>query len=385
LPTGSPLPIEAGTTVLRMPARRTLPWFAFPLAAFVASRLVTVFGAFGARYFVGGSGTDTIATAFMGKWDAGYYVTIARDGYPATVPDAPSVIGFFPLLPLLARGVAAVLPGVGIPGAGLLVTLLTGAGATVLVWQLAARTFDKGVADRAALLFCFFPGSYALSMIYTEGVFILCAAACVLLLDQRRWWLAAVVAGIGSAARPTGFVLAVTCAFAVGMHWRRTREWKPLLTVPLAAAGFTAFLVYLEFHVGDWMAYRKVQERWWDQGVDLGTTTLKRTFGFLVDPKDDFNMLASVVVFFAVVALFAVLVRTRPPGTWIVYSAAVMAGPLLSTTNTLTPRSVLSAFPLFVGLARWLRPEPAAAVVGTFAGVLAVLMLLIGPTLVLTP
>lgn len=368
-----------------MPARRTLPWFAFPLGAFVASRLVTVVGAFCARYFVGGSGTDTIATAFMGKWDVGYYVTIARDGYPSTVPDGQSVIGFFPLLPLLARWVAAVLPGVGVQGAGLLVTFLAGAGATLLVWQLALRTFDKGVADRAALLFCFFPGSYALSMVYTEGVFVLCAAACVLLLDQRRWWLAAAVGGIGSAARPTGFVLAVTCAFAVAMHWRRTRDWKPVLSVPLAAAGFMAFLVYLQLRVGDWMAYRKVQERGWEQGVDLGTTTIRRSFGFLVNPKDDFNLLVSVVVFFTVVVLFVVLVRIRPPGTWIVYSVAVMAGPLLSTTNTLTPRSVLSAFPLFIGLARWLRWESAGPVVGLWAGILAVLMLLIGPTLVLTP
>lgn len=365
-----------------MPARRTLPWFVLPLGAFVLSRLVTVFGAFCARYFTTG---NTVAKAFMNTWDSGYYVSIAVDGYPSTVPEGQSVIGFFPLLPLLARWTAAVLPGVGPHGAGLLVSMLCGAGAVLVVWQVAARVFDARVADRAALLFCFFPGSYALSMIYTEGPFILCAAVCVLLLDRRRWWLAALVAGVGSAARPTGFVLAVTCAFAVGMHWRRTRDWKPLLSVPVAAAGFVAFLVYLQLRVGDWQAYRKVQEEGWNQGVDIGTTTLRRTFGWFFDPKDDFNMAMSVAVFFVVVALFVVLVRTRPPGTWIVYSAAVMAGPLLSTTNTLTPRSVLSAFPLFVGLAATLRSETTGAVVGVFAGILAVFMLLIGPTLVLTP
>ncbi|HEX2186617.1 MAG TPA: glycosyltransferase family 39 protein [Chloroflexota bacterium] len=368
-----------------MPDRRTLPWFAFPLGAFVASRLVTVAGAFGARYFVGGSGADTITTAFMGKWDVGYYLTIAREGYPSTVPDAPSVIGFFPLYPLLVRSVAAVVPGVGIPGAGLLVTFLAAAGATLLIWQLAARRFDRQAADRAALLFCFFPGSYALSMAYTEGVFILCAAACLLLLDQRRWWLAALVAGAGSAARPTGFVLAVTCAFAVVTNWRRTREWRPLLSVPVAAAGFVAFLVYLHFRVGDWMAYRRAQERWWGQGVDLGSTTFRRTFGFVVDPKDDLNMAISVAGFFTILVLGWVFVRARPPGVWMAYTVAVLVPVLLSTTNTLTARSVLSAFPLFIGLAVRLRTEWTAALVGVFAGVLAVLVLLIGPTLVVTP
>ncbi|HEX2039540.1 MAG TPA: glycosyltransferase family 39 protein [Acidimicrobiales bacterium] len=365
-----------------MPTRRTLPWFAFPLGAFVASRLVTVLGAFCARYFAPG---NAVARAFTETWDAGFYITIAEDGYPSTVPEAPSVVGFFPLYPLLARAVAAVVPGVEVPGAGLLVTLLAGAGATLLVWQLANRTFDRQAADRAALLFCFFPGSYALSMVYTEGVFILCAAACLLLLEQRRWWPAALVAGVGSAARPTGFVLALTCAFAAGVHWRRTREWKPLLAVPLAAAGFVAFLVYLQLRVGDWMAYRRVQERWWEQGVDLGATTLRRTFGFLLEPKDDFNVAVSVVAFFTILVLGWVLVRTRPPGVRVVYTAAVLAPVLLSTTNTLTARSVLSAFPLFVGLAGRLRWEWTAMLVGLFGGILAVFMLLIGPTLVITP
>jgi len=300
------------------------------------------------------------------------------------VPDGASSLGFFPHFPLLTRWVA-VLPGIGIPAAGLLVSLLCGAGATVLIWRLAARSFDDAAADRAALLFSFFPGSYALSMVYSEGVFILCAAACVLLLEQRRWWFAAIVAGIGSAARPTGFVLAVTCAFAVAVHWRRTREWKPLLSLPVAGAGFVAFLVYLHIHTGDWMAYRRAQESGWNQGIDLGTTTLRRTADYLIAPEDDLNVLVSVVVLFSVLVLGWILVRTRPPGVRLVYTAAVMAPVLLSTTNTLTARSALSAFPLFVALAGRLRPEPAAALVGVFGSLLAVCILLIGPTNVLTP
>ena len=365
----------------RTPARRMTRWFAVPLAAFVLSRLVTVFAAFAVRYF---SHEDTVLDVFTEKWDTGYYIDIARDGYPSTVPDGPSRLGFFPLFPLLARWVA-LLPGVSIPVAGLAVTLASGAAATLLVWRLADRSFDAAVADRAALLFCFFPGSYALSMVYAEGVFVLCAAACVLLLEQRRWWLAAVVAGIGSAARPTGFVLAVTCAFAVAVHWRRTREWKPLLSVPVAGAGFVAFLAYLQVHAGDWMAYRRVQEAGWDQGVDVGTTTIRRTVGFLVDPKDDLNILVSVVVLLTILVLGWVLVRTRPPGVRVVYTVAVLAPVVLSTTNTLTARSALSAFPLFIGLAGRVRGEVAALLVGVFAGVLAVFVLLIGPTLVLTP
>jgi hypothetical protein len=321
---------------------------------------------------------------FTQKWDAGYYIDIARDGYPSTVPDGPSRLGFFPLFPLLARWVA-LLPGVSIPVAGLAVTLLSGAGATLLIWRLAARRLDSAVADRAALLFCFFPGSYALSMVYSEGVFILCAAACLLLLEQQRWWLAALVAGIGSAARPTGFVLAVTCAFAVAVHWRRTRDWKPFPSVPAAAAGFAAFLVYLQVHVGDWLAYRRVQEAGWGQGVDIGTTTIRRTATFLVDPVDDLNIFVSVVVLFTVVGLGWLLVRTRPPGVQVVYTVAVMAPVVLSTTNTLTARSALSAFPLFIALAGRVRAEVAGAVLGVFGAVLAVFVLLIGPTLVLTP
>jgi hypothetical protein len=128
-----------------------------------------------------------------------------------------------------------------------------------------------------------------------------------------------------------------------------------------------------------------VQEAGWDQGVDVGTTTIRRTVGFLVDPKDDLNILVSVVVLLTILVLGWVLVRGRPPGVRVVYTVAVLAPVVLSTTNTLTARSALSAFPLFIGLAGRVRAEVAALLMGVFAGVLAVFVLLIGPTLVLTP
>ena len=73
--------------------------------------------------------------------------------------------------------------------AAILVSFVLGAAATVLVWQLAARLVGREKANRATALFVFFPGAFVLSMAYAETLMIVAAAACLLLLLDRRWTL----------------------------------------------------------------------------------------------------------------------------------------------------------------------------------------------------
>lgn len=369
-----------------MRSPRAPRWLVVPLVAFVASRLVTLAVAYTARWFLPGWG---VLTVLRSRWDAVWYLDIARNGYVSAVPEgtgsaAQVNLGFFPLFPLLTRAVAT-LPGISIELAAVLVNFTGGAVASVLAWRLVARVFDIDVADRTAFLFCFFPGTYALSLAYSEGIFLAFAIGCLLLLEQRRFWWAALVGGIGSAARPTGYSLALACAFAVAMHWRETRDWKPLASPVLAAGGFLAFLAFLQIRTGDALAYRSVQERGWGQGVDFGTTTIRRMVDYVRDPSDDMNLLVPCLAVLAGVALLWLLARTRPPGTLLVYSGATLLPGFLSTAVALTPRHLLVAFPLVFGLAWHVRENVYACVLALSAGGLSLLMFLTGVSIVLTP
>lgn len=357
-----------------------------PVAAYAGSRLLTLAVAFAARYVTPGTGVFGI---FTNRWDGSWYRAIAADGYPTVIPTgqgngAQSLLGFFPLYPLLIRVVGAV-PGVSLPVAAFLVNAVAGLVATVLLWRLAERVFGEEVAHRSAFLFCFFPGAYALSLAYSESVFLAFAVGCLLLLEQRRWWWAALVGGIGSAARPTGYALALCCAFAVAMHWRRTRDWRPLASPLLAAGGFLGFLVYLHVHTGDAFAYQRVQERGWNQRLDFGTTTARRILDYVRNPNSDLNLLVPILAVLAAAVLLVVLVRARPPGTFIVFAGASLLPGFLSTSVALTPRHVLVAFPVLLGLAKVVAGNAYAVVLALSAGGLAILMLLVGGTFYLTP
>ena len=353
--------------------------------AFVASRLVTLVAAFAARYTSPGTGVLKVLTD---TWDSDWYLAIARDGYPSVIPAgegnaAQSPLGFFPLYPLVARAADAVLPG-DLRIAAVVVNLVAGAVATVLVWRLADVLFGRDTADRTAFLFAFFPGSYALSLAYSEALFIALAAGCLLLLHRRRWWWAALVGGIGSAARPTGYALAVCCAFAVVLHWRRTRQWRPLLSPALAAGGFLAFLAYLQARTGNALAYQRVQERGWGQRIDGGGATVRRLFDALQKP-DDLNLVVPSAAVLCAVVLVVLLVRARPPGTLLVFTVATLLPGVLTRGVATTPRHLFVAFPLVIGLARACVGNVYACVLALGAAALALFMFLIGGTFALTP
>lgn len=349
-----------------------------PLAAFVASRAVVLFAAFAVRWSAHGRPLLDV----LGGWDGGWYRNVARNGYPATAlggegDAAQTTLGFFPLYPLLTRWVAEA-TGLDLVVVGVVVNTAAAALAVALLWRLAEQRWGRAVANRAALLVCFFPGSYALSLTYTEGVFLAGAAACLLLLERGRWWAAAAVGAVASASRPTGYVFALCCAFAVVQHWRRTRGWRPLLSVPLAAAGFLAFLVYLHVHTGDAFAWQRAQERGWGQRLDFGKALATRTWNLLATPTDDPTIVITTLALVALVALAVVFARARPPGLWVVYVAAAGLPGLLSSGVVVTPRFVLTLFPMLLTAAAALRHEAFAVVLAVSAALLGLFVFLLG-------
>ncbi|HVF75621.1 MAG TPA: glycosyltransferase family 39 protein [Acidimicrobiales bacterium] len=359
-----------------------LAWLALPLAAFAASRFVGLVAAYMVRFVLPGTGLLFVMT----RWDATWYLMIAERGYPRHLPagDVGTPLGFFPLYPLLIRGVEEI-TGIGYKASAVTVNTAAAAAAAVLVWRLARDVFDAETADRAALLFCFFPGSYALTLAYTEGIFIACSAACLLLLHHRRFWWAALAGGIGSAARPTGYVLALACAFAVFMHWRETRDWKPLPTPVLAAGGLIAFLVFLHVHTGDAFAWQRAQERGWGQHLGWSGSIPDRVIDYIASPVNELNVFVPILTAVVLVPLLWNLVRVRPPGAWLVFVGASLVPSLFSTSVAFTPRHLFSLFPLVIAAAHTVRGVAFSALLALCAGTFAFFVFVMGGTTGVTP
>jgi hypothetical protein len=188
------------------------------------------------------------------QWDARWFLHIARDGYNATSA------AFFPLYPALLALLGSSL---------VLGTLLSLVAAGIGAWCVAeiARPIlgDDGARD-SVLVLALFPTAFVFTALYSDGLFIACAAGSFLAAQRGRPVLAGVLGGLAVATRLLG--LALLPALVLLLWPRRARDaWRlaPLLLLP-AAVGIYA--LYLDHQFGDPWAFSKAQASpGWDRQV----------------------------------------------------------------------------------------------------------------------
>lgn len=197
--------------------------------------------------------------------DGLHYKDIAVRGYEYD-PHRRSDVAFFPLYPLLARGVMSfgVVPEVAL----LLVSNVMLAIAFVVVHGY-ARAGESDPASPVPVYtvaaLAFFPPTMFFHIAYSESTF-LCVAALALLAVRRRApdWLVAALAGLASAARPVGVAL---LPVALLYAWRRSPgaasfALRATYLGPLACWGLLAYMAYQQAEFGDPLAFAKTQIHW---------------------------------------------------------------------------------------------------------------------------
>jgi hypothetical protein len=356
-----------------------------PLALFAASRLaIAVALAAGAVL----SPDYRFGDLFL-RWDGAWYVEAARSGYPHTLPVGPhggrgqSTVAFFPLFPLVIRSLARV-TGMPLEASALVVTLGFGALATILVWLLVRRVAGSEVADRATALFCFFPGSFVLSMAYSEPLMLALAAGCLLALLSERWVIAGVAAGLATATRPNAIAL-VACCLWEGTRRVRRGEWRALAAPVLAPTGMLAFFGFLWVRTGRADAWFRTQGDAWEQKFDYGRRTLRDVGRMLQHPLADINVLIAVVCVVFLVVTGALLLRAQLPSVLLVYTAVIVFLAYTSEVTGSRPRFLLVAFPLLIPIAQKSRGVAFSVVLGSSAVLLAALAMLSTGGLAATP
>lgn len=298
-------------------------------------------------------------------WDAGWYLRVATEGYPHEIPQGAGGVGqsqiaFFPLFPLVVRGVHW-FTQLSFLSSAVIASVLCGMLAAVAVWLLVRRISGREAAFRSVILFSFFPASLALFAPFAEGLAIALSAACLLLLLERRWLWAGVTAGLATASRPTAVVLVGCCAWAAFDAIRSDRAWRSLSAVALAPAGILGYFLFLWHQTGSFSAWFRVEEQGWGQGANFGRDTVRAIQIVARGPADDVNALVcTAATVFAVAGLIAI-VRWRPPVVVTLYGLGVC---FLALTSAMAsrPRYMLSAFPLVVAVGVLTRRPPLFAV-----------------------
>jgi hypothetical protein len=329
----------------------------------------------------------------LGRWDGAWYVSLARDGYPGRTDfaGAPAAAAFFPLYPLGIRALAAIAP-LSPLAAGVVLSVVVGAVASVLVWRLGAAVgTDAATADRMTALVCFFPGALVFSMAYAEALLVAGAAGSLLALVRRRWVLAGIIAGVTTASRPNAVALVAACAWAAAVAVRTRREWRALVAPLLATVGVLAWFAWVWRRTGQADAWFVAQREGWNERFDFGTSIPSRIHDVVTEPVVRFqhlhdvnNLIAVAGLAFLVVAGVA-LWHWRPPGALVVYSLVAAALAVGSHTIGARPRLVLAAFPLVMAVGHEARGAAYYTVLGVSAGLTAAFGIVSFTTLAATP
>jgi Mannosyltransferase (PIG-V) len=333
------------------------------------------------------------------RWDAAWYLVIARDGpQPGLGAHTFPRVAFFPLYPLAIRVLGLVTPLVI---AGVVVSLCAFAAALYGIHRLTVLEFARkpqmiptrpqNIARLAVLVIAFSPMAVFFSAIYTESLFMALSVAVFWCARQGRWAWVGIAGALACATRSNGLLLALpvlviylygpredrppdrTGQAAATLHAGATmaslrgalaalrpryRARPEMLWLALLPAGIIAYGCWLSLTGGDALSPFTVQHQAWSRhfvGPVVGLWDGARA-AFNSAPE----LLSALFLVAAIPATVGVLRRLPLAyGLYVIASVLVVISyPGEKEPLESLPRYLLVLFPLGIWLAAWLEEHP---------------------------
>ena len=348
-----------------------------------------------------------LAEPFLGtqvSFDSKLYLSIAVYGYddphiPFVMPPHFSALpsnkplsvnyAFFPLYPVLIRILtyplalfglnwiaAAILAGVIISGLGALAAMLA-------LYDLTRQELGEEGGFRTAFYLLIFPTGFFLAQVFSEGLFIGLAFACIALLRRKRWVWASLLAALAVMTRAVGLALILTFAWA----WLKELGWKfsfqgvfnrrQLLHAALSVLPVLVYLTWRSSYYGK--AFDIVEREFFGQQLfafKVAWQNWSQAFRLILEgqPATAFYFtLEFAAIFLAAVSI--VFTARRYPDVAL-FSLMAVAVPLTSGAPQSMVRYIVSAPAVYVFLSR-LGKRPVFDRVWTFTSLLLLSLLVI--------
>lgn len=287
------------------------------------------------------------------QWDADWYLGIAEHGYAHALGTAYNAnnLAFFPLHPVLVKGVAAVTPGT-LASTGLALAVIASLVAAWGVFAVGDRLHGRRVGVLLTVLWAALPVGLVQWMGYTESLFTALAAWSLYAVLTGRLLAAAWLAVLAGLTRPTGVAVAAAVTVAALLALRRRFRPRTLAAAAIAPLGWCGYVGWVGLRVGRWDGYFAVQ-RLWRNELDGGRETLRLMRQLLVyDRMPELFLVVVTLTLIASVVLFGLSVWDRQPVPLLVFTAVLLAI-VLGSGGVYFPRArfLLPAFPLLLPLA----------------------------------
>lgn len=257
----------------------------FCLAVFLCARaFLSLLGVVGVHHaspdtLVGSApllGSEVPATpgwhnAFDGtnRFDAGWFTSIAQDGYSADDASA----GFFPGFPLTIVAVSWVLPG-----STLVAALAVSNGffllGLIVLYALTTMEFDEGRARRIVMLITFFPSSFFFLAPYAESLFLTAVVLAFWWSRRDRLLLAGLAGLVAAGVKSVGVVIIPALLLEAAFRSEQRREMGrriALCLVPLISP--VAYATYWLFRSG--YAFEPLVAQYaWERSLQFPAVTI---------------------------------------------------------------------------------------------------------------
>ena len=287
--------------------------------------------------------TPIQAIDMWARWDSNYYLDIAMQGY-----DSGLRLAFFPLFPLLIRGLHA-LTGWWEVTCGLLLANVCDIAGWALLAMLARQRLGPRKALMALVAFAIFPSRNFGFSVYTEGLFLMLSVGAFYLYERRAYGAAAVLCSLVSALRPQGILVGAALAIDALIAWRHQKHGAPttaqLFAFALVPAGMLSFIAFLWLQFGRPLAFLQVQSVW-HRHFSLPLVT----FFLHGEPHEHAALIAAV-------ALCLTMLRWGQPVRDTLYVALSLLVPMSTGSLMSMPRFVGILFPLFLFAPVVIRPQ----------------------------
>ncbi len=277
------------------------------------------------------------------------YIRIAQWGY-GHLNEA-----FFPLYPLILRGIHSIIP-LSFETIGVVVsTACFFIGLTVLYGIVAQLSIKK--ARWVVVCILSFPTAFFFTAVYTEALFFLLTVLVLYFSHKKNWLLAGVCVSLASATRMIGICTAI---FVLYELWKAKYKLKlfdivGLLVMPM---GLLSYMYYLFIQYGDPLRFVHIQALY-EINRSVGRfiflpQVVWRYLKILVLAVGKPTIVAygvSIVEFVLTMGAFFLLYygwKKKVKLSYVLYSLVVLIIPTLTGTFASMPRYILTIIPLSI-------------------------------------
>jgi hypothetical protein len=208
------------------------------------------------------------------RWDAGWYIGIARGGYrwDPDAADQQQNVAFFPGYPVLVS-LAGVAFGTTLVSRVLAASTLSHLAfmwSLIYLYRLAREQLgDASAAARAVLLLAAYPFSVFHGAIYTESLFLLGSLGAILSFIRGQWLAATFWGVLVGISRPNGFLLSATL-LVLAVERSRAHAGEPgadtrarrAIAVGAPILGVVLFSIYVAILTGNPLQWSAQHAAW---------------------------------------------------------------------------------------------------------------------------